>query len=277
MLSFQVFNSGYRPIPSVPGWGEATWPAGTATLIRGEREAILVDALLTVDEGERLAAWVRESGRDLRAVFLTHGHFDHFFGAGPVLGAYAGSRLIACDQQVVDEAVRQTGAEVMARWNALFPGRLAATPPVPSWSGAANLDLEGNPVYLRTIGGADGVLATIAYVPDLRLVCAGDIVYNNIHMWLRNSTPESRKAWLASLDAVATMKPVTVVTGHRDPDAPDDDAARVIDQSRRYIEDFERELAVSGTARELIDRMLARYPDHGNRYTLFASATSQFA
>jgi hypothetical protein len=67
-----------------------------------------------------------------------------------------------------------------------------------------------------------------------------------------------------------------IITGHEDPDAPDDDAVRVLDQSRRYIEDFDQALAKSNTPVELIDAMLAKYPAYGNRYTLFAAAFSQF-
>jgi hypothetical protein len=56
-LSLDVFNSGYKPIPGGPGWPEneqATWPASTSTLIASDTDAILVDALLTTAEGERL-------------------------------------------------------------------------------------------------------------------------------------------------------------------------------------------------------------------------------
>ena len=110
-LSIEVFNSGYKPIPGGPGWDDstpATWPASTSTLISGDRDAVLVDALLTTSEGERLAAWVRDAGKRPRAIFVTHGHGDHFFGAGPVLDAFPGTSLIACDQQVVDQARAQT-------------------------------------------------------------------------------------------------------------------------------------------------------------------------
>lgn len=137
-------------------------------------------------------------------------------------------------------------------------------------------DLEGHPLLFRTIGAADGVLATIVHVPDMRAICSGDIVYNNIHMWLWHSTPDSRQAWLASLDAVAALDPSTIITGHKDPDAPDDNATRVLDQSRRYIEDFDQTVTESSTPREVIDAMLAKYPGYGNRYTLFAAASSQF-
>jgi hypothetical protein len=66
----------------------------------------------------------------------------------------------------------------------------------------------------------------------MRAICSGDVVYNNMHMWLRNSTPDSREAWLPSLDAVAGLGPSAIITGHKDPDAPDDDTTRVLDQSR---------------------------------------------
>jgi hypothetical protein len=147
---------------------------------------------------------------------------------------------------------------------------------VPTLTSSQESDLEGHPLLFRTIGGADGALATIVHVPELQAICSGDIVYNNIHMWLWNSTPDSREAWLASLDAVAALKPSTIITGHKDPDAPDDNATRVLDQSRRYIEDFDQTVAKSSTPVEVMDIMLAKYPTYGNRYTLFAAAFSQF-
>ena len=95
-------------------------------------------------------------------------------------------------------------------------------------------------------------------------------------MWLLGSTAQSRGAWLAAIDAVAALKPMTIVTGHRDPDAPDDDATRVLDQSRGYIEDFNRAVEKSGSAEELIDSMLSRYPHFGNPDSLWLAAQSQF-
>ncbi len=85
-----------------------------------------------------------------------------------------------------------------------------------------------------------------------------------------------RKTWLGSLDAVAALKPSTIITGHKDPGAPDDNAIRVLDQSRRYIEDFDQTVAKSSTPPEVIDVMLAKYPDYGNRYTLLTAASTQF-
>jgi|ERR1700722_3874554 len=278
-LSINVFNSGYKPVPGAPRWDgktPTTWPASTSTLISGDREALLVDALLTVAEGERLAEWVTRSGKQPAAILVTHGHADHFFGAGPVLDAVAGAELIASDPQVVDEAQAQTSPEQMQTWTAWFPGQVSLSPVVPTLVESPEFDIDGHPVMFRTVGGADGALGTIVHVPEDDTICAGDAVYNNIHMWLWNSTQASRRLWLESLDQIAALQPATIITGHKDPDAPDDDADRVLGQSRRYIEIFDQAVAENGTPDEVVDAMLVWYPDYGNLSTLLASAYSQF-
>jgi len=49
-------------------------------------------------------------------------------------------------------------------------------------------------------------------------------------MWLWNSIPESRQIWLSTTDKIADMNPATIIAGHKDPDAADDNAARQITQ-----------------------------------------------
>ena len=55
-LSINVFNGGYKGrYPGGPGWDDrvpATWPATTSTLITANGDGLLVNTLLTRDEGE---------------------------------------------------------------------------------------------------------------------------------------------------------------------------------------------------------------------------------
>ena len=83
-LSVNVFNApgkvmvGERPRP----FGESLgFDPMTSTLIFGEYDAVLVDAMTTVAEAEALADWIALHNRNLETIYITaHGHFDHFYG-----------------------------------------------------------------------------------------------------------------------------------------------------------------------------------------------------
>lgn len=69
-----------RDVP--PGLEELQWVANSSTLISGERDAVLVDTFLTIEQSRTLADWVAAGGKNLVVIYVTHGHGDHFFGLG---------------------------------------------------------------------------------------------------------------------------------------------------------------------------------------------------
>jgi glyoxylase-like metal-dependent hydrolase (beta-lactamase superfamily II) len=97
-LSVNVFTApgkamvGERPRP----FGEALgFDPITSTLIFGEHDAVLVDAMMTGAEAEALADWVALHNRNLETIYITHGHFDHFYGLSILLDRFPGARAIA--------------------------------------------------------------------------------------------------------------------------------------------------------------------------------------
>src|ERR1700745_1680575 len=71
------------------------WVANTATLIYGERDAVLVDTFLSEQHAKELVDWVIESNKNLTIIYVTHAHGDHFFGLKHVLDKFPHARAIA--------------------------------------------------------------------------------------------------------------------------------------------------------------------------------------
>jgi glyoxylase-like metal-dependent hydrolase (beta-lactamase superfamily II) len=144
--------------------------------------------------------------------------------------------------------------------------------PIPSAVPGTTVPVGGSVATVIPVGTTDTVHSSVVHVPGLSLVVTGDVVYNQTHMWMRGSTPDSRASWARALDAVAALDADTAIAGHRNPVAVDDDARRQIGDCRRYIADFEHALGRSSSRSELIDRMTDTYPSLANPYTLWVAA-----
>jgi glyoxylase-like metal-dependent hydrolase (beta-lactamase superfamily II) len=97
-LNWDVFVT--PGIPTVtsdlpPGTKQQTWSPISSTLIYGKRDAVLVDAFITVEQADALVDWVEASGKNLTTIYVTHGHGDHFFGIGALLDRFPNARAVA--------------------------------------------------------------------------------------------------------------------------------------------------------------------------------------
>jgi hypothetical protein len=82
-------------------------------------------------------------------------------------------------------------------------------------------------------------------------------------------------AWIETLTEVEKLHPATIIAGHSDLDAPDNNGSRLLNQTRQYIHDFDQAVAASSSGQEVVSRMTAKYPDLANPYTLWLAAYTQ--
>jgi glyoxylase-like metal-dependent hydrolase (beta-lactamase superfamily II) len=277
-LRLDVFVAPYKPIVGlIPpmSQGEATWPATAVSLISGERDAVLIDALLIPEEAKRAVDWIRATGKNLTTIYITHGHGDHFFGLNMILAAFPKARAVTA-AAVVPEAQGQVSPQLMGFWNAVFPGQIPEHPIVPDALGGDVIDLEGHDLRIITVGQSDTGVSTIVHIPSLDAVIAGDVAYNGIHQWLAQTDHEKRMGWIASVEKIEALQPRIVVASHKRPDARDDDPATILGNTKTYIRDFDRSLSESHSAQELVDRMMVLHGGRGNPYTLWTAAQGVF-
>jgi glyoxylase-like metal-dependent hydrolase (beta-lactamase superfamily II) len=229
----------------------------TSTLIFGNHDAVLVDAMLTVAEAVALADWVALHNRNLETIYITHGHFDHFYGLGILLDRFPGARAIATPKTV--KAMQSSFTPPVERLaRQLFPGQVPTKLVAPEPYEHDTFTLEGHELRIIEQGHTDSADTTSLYVPSLGLVVAGDVVYNQCRMYVGDTTPESRKNWIAALDRLVALNPTMVVAGHKKPGAPDSPSA--IGETKRYLQDFDRLQKTAKSDQELFDAMTELYP-----------------
>lgn len=236
----------------------------TSTLIYGDREAILVDTQFRISDAEKLADRIAAKGKRLKAILVTHPHFDHFYGASVLLKRFPGTPVFASasDVEVIKRELAGTVAQIRTRFGAdTIPADIQVPQP---WPGT-HFTVDGQSVDV--IAGLQGDVGpgphnNVVWVPSLAAAIVGDIAFNQVHLSLRASDAQSRKAWQETLRLIEERNPRIVVAGHKnDPGLPD--TPNVLAFNKSYLAEFEVALAASHNAGELVAAMKQKFPQAG--------------
>jgi len=273
LLKWDVFVTPGIPVvisDLPPGTKQRLWSPTSSTLIYGKRDAVLVDAFITIEQTNALVDWVAASGTNLTTIYATHGHRDHFFGAGTVLERFPDARFVATPDVVKIMRQQASPQSLASFWTPRFPGQLADQLVLAEELSGNVMDLEGHELVVVPLGHTDTDNTTCLHVPSIGLVVAGDAAYNDVHLHLGESDAQRRREWIAALDTIEALQPRAVIAGHKRPGTDDD--PRILEETRQYIRDFDRVAQATTTARELYDQVLSLYPQRVNPGALWSSA-----
>ncbi|HEY9227509.1 MAG TPA: MBL fold metallo-hydrolase, partial [Gemmatimonadaceae bacterium] len=187
LLEWDVYVAPGIPVVSddlPPDETQMLWSPTSSTLIYGERDAVLVDALLTVKEAEALVTWIDVHDKRLTTIYATHGHGDHCFGASVVLQRFRSARFVATTGVITIMREQASPETLKRRWRQRFPGQVVDHPVIAVPLQGNTIDLEGHELIPIEVGHTDTDNTTCLHVPDLGLVVAGDVVYNDVHVYL---------------------------------------------------------------------------------------------
>jgi len=242
----------------------------SSTIIMGDKEALLVDAQFTLANAHRLVAEIIETGRELKRIFITHLHPDHFLGLEVVKTAFPAAEVlsyksVAADvNDAYDFKVDYWGTEVLKENG-------AKTKYFVKEIEEEILTLEGQEIQILTQMSGDCINVTPLWIPSIKTLIASDVVFADAHVWIADMrTPERMSRWMESLDRLEALRPEVLIPGHTGVSPTLSPSA--IGFTRRYIKDFITLLHSVENSEALIKEMDRIYPGLPVRICLEYSA-----
>ena len=135
-LRTEVFIGPFLPFEQ----GSGTFAATTSTLVCGSSDAVLIDAQHIRTDVAALAEFIGRTGKRLTTIYITHGHADHWYGAGDLLVTFPDARVVATAPVV--EYINQAAEVEKQQWAAMFGERVVTPTAVPETLDGLTIDLE---------------------------------------------------------------------------------------------------------------------------------------
>ncbi|MCK2241337.1 MULTISPECIES: MBL fold metallo-hydrolase [unclassified Crossiella] len=209
------------------------WCLNNAGLIASKGHAVLIDTAATQARARRLRAQTElivPGGPDL--LVNTHFHGDHVFGNTEFTPK---ATVIAHEQTRADSA--EAGLALCGLWPGVEWGELELTLPDVTFQDRLRLHVGELTVELELVGPAHTAGDVIAWVPQRRVLFAGDVVWSGVTPYVLMGSIEGS---LRALDRMRALDPAVVVSGHGPVAGPE-----VLDATEAYLR-WVRELAQDG-------------------------------
>ena len=234
--------------------GEERFLAPNAVLVSARQDAFLIDCGFVKSDVEKLLKFVGQSGKRLRAIFITHAHPDHYGGVNAFAEAFPEATLLA-RQGVIDGMLEWPAKRL--HWQDMFGDQLPVdlVYPRPLLGKAAYLaDRE---MLFLDLSICETVHATAFYVPSARALIAGDLIFNRYHLYMGDTNNPT--AWISAIEQARGIGPIDLVfPGHGKLGGVD-----ICAETIRWLKDY-RNVARPGVHFTAIAReMMRRYPDYG--------------
>jgi glyoxylase-like metal-dependent hydrolase (beta-lactamase superfamily II) len=227
------------------------------TLVKGEQRAVLIDVPFTRADAHRIVAAVLESGKTLDTIFVTHDHPDHFFSMEVLTDVFPDARVVAAPQVVAD--IWKSIPLKLKRWGPMLGRNGPRHPTAPQALTGNSFELEGHRFEVLGPMQGDHAHSTAVWIPDAGTLVAGDLLFNEMHLWLGEFQKPGRLAWAKSVEELGRLGATRVVAGHKKPGMADD--ASAIEYTRRYLREFEKAVSSSKTSAELRAKIQAAFPN----------------
>ena len=237
-------------------------------LVLGKKNAILIDAQFTESDSQKVIDAIKKSGKKLQSVFITHGHPDHYFGLTKIAAAFPSAKLVTTPSVLED--MKETAQAKHDYWKPIYKDNLAKKITFPKAISASVLELDGQTLNLESVQNAEAHEQVVVKIPGANAVVMGDLLYNNVHLWLAEGRAENWKEVLLKLQK-SLPKNSKLIPGHGAPGE-----MQLLSDNVNYIDAFQAAVK-QGSATQAKELMKKQYPKYALPVILDIAVDSAFA
>jgi glyoxylase-like metal-dependent hydrolase (beta-lactamase superfamily II) len=229
-----------------------------SVLVTGREEAVLIDTQWTLSNAYRVAAEIMESGKRLKAIYVTHAHPDHYFGLGHIAEAFPQARVTALPE--VARTINKQFFGKVAHWESVIGAANVPRKEVKIEPLAENfLELEGQRIEIIPQVMGDLKYNTVVWIPSIKTLYGSDVLFNQAHPFTCEVTAEERREWIQVINRLENMGAETIIPGHQKPGLPFDSASCSF--TRDYLLATEETLAKTQDVAGFYYAMVKQFPD----------------
>src|ERR1700726_4576711 len=226
-------------------------------IIEGEHEVMLVDAQLTKNNAEKVLQEINATKKPLSIIYIKHEHPDNFLGLEAFKEAYSSVRIDA--NSAVMNRINKVYQEKIEKWQKIFgSGATSRVVTISKFDGNF-VEFEGSKIEILKHIRGDTDENTMLWIPGQRILIAGDVLFNDMHVYTAETDSKARGEWLNSLIKIRELNPSVVIPGHSKVGAPLD-ASTAVDFTGDYLLVFEKELKTAKDSDSLINTMKGKFP-----------------